>query len=243
MHAWLLNQLHNTYVLGSDIKQSARFASSNSVFNSNNLSYQNSNLPTKMKSVIILLILASVSTALPVRKLQQRSTTENRLCSTGRAPFHQASVVTSKSERGVLYVDPSRPLTCEGRVDMIEICFTITNDFAQGFSINLIVLRPVGNDYAIQQTVVVPFTQLTSGNVLSCQNLTVPEPLNVEEGDLIGFRPTNKIEIAFTMQGSIHSVNIQPTLGETVQTQQIDSRSQNELPMFRTFIGECNNIA
>ncbi|XP_064382645.1 uncharacterized protein LOC135331428 isoform X2 [Halichondria panicea] len=193
-----------------------------------------------MKTVF-LLVLINICTGMPVSRVQRSSSDADqpsRLCSSGPAPLHEAAIVTSKSERGIIYVDPLHPVTCEGRVDMIEACYTVNNNFAGGYSIDLVVLRPISDGYVLQQELDLPIVQASLGNVLSCQNFTVPSVLSVEDGDLVGFRAKNKIEIAFTLQGSIQSVNIQPILGESTQAEQlrVESRSRNEFPMFRAFI-------
>ncbi len=197
-----------------------------------------------MKTVF-LLVLINICTGMPVSRVQRSSSDADqpsRLCSSGPAPLHEAAIVTSKSERGIIYVDPLHPVTCEGRVDMIEACYTVNNNFAGGYSIDLVVLRPISDGYVLQQELDLPIVQASLGNVLSCQNFTVPSVLSVEDGDLVGFRAKNKIEIAFTLQGSIQSVNIQPILGESTQAEQlrVESRSRNEFPMFRAFIGMSN---
>lgn len=192
---------------------------------------------------IFLLVLINICTGVPVSRVQRSSSDEDqpsRLCSSGPAPLHEAAIVTSKSERGIIYVDPLHPVTCDGSVNMIETCYMVNNNFAGGFSIDLVVLRPISDGYVLQQELELPIGQASSGNVLNCQNFTVPSVLSVEDGDLVGFRAKNKIEIAFTLQGSIQSVNIQPMLGESTSRAEqlrVESRSRNEFPMFRAFIG------
>ncbi len=205
-----------------------------------------------MKVYIILLLLTSteyycVGQAVNKRQL---SPLNEPLCNVGPGPLNTSITTSRKAQQNVVYVDTAHPITCDGRIDFVEVCFTIDDSRMGGFFFNLVSLRPQMDGYIVQYTInIEPLLDEyeTTMNSLSCQNITLTNRFPVREGDLVGLRVLNSIEVAFGMfsyEGGLSSVNIEPKLGvewisEGYQNGELraDRTNDNELPMLRTFIG------
>lgn len=210
----------------------------------------------KAMKLLILLLFINICNGFLVREISnkvKRQLEPNFLCSIGPSPLSARAEVSFRARQGVVYVDPTRPATCNGRVNTIETCFEINDNIAENFpSFDLINLRPHAGGYQLQLSLVIPINEITEDEnshliSLYCQNITVPSAFTVRKGDLIGFRSWNNIEIAFTFfpfEGSLRSVRLEPVLGvETVQADdlRVDSKNDSELPMFRVFIGKLSS--
>ena len=181
---------------------------------------------------------------------RQAQSDSDYLCSTSPMPFDDQATVTSVAQQEQLYVDPTHPIKCSGRVDTIETCFGLNHNRGGGFSVEVVVLRPTTGGFVIEQALNLPINQILeddntdTSEVLYCQNITVSNTLIVKKGDLLSFRTINSVEVVFTnlpFQGSPKSVTVQPVLGaETVLAEQLapGSGMTNVLPMFRGLIGE-----
>ncbi len=173
------------------------------------------------------------------------------LCNIGPGPLNNSIIPSRKAQQDVVYVDTAHPITCTGRVGTVETCFTIDDSRSGGFSFNLVNLRPHGEGYIVQQALDLE-PELNEDEVtmasVSCQNITVSSRFPVREGDLVGVRVWNSIEIAFAMfpyEGALSNVRVTPTLGIELVALGLaegelrpDSTTDYELPMLRTFIGK-----
>jgi len=200
--------------------------------------------------LLTILMLIAISSTLEIPEKRQVNS-DTTLCSTGPTPFGPNSPVTFTAQNGRIYVD-SHPVVCYGRVEQIEICFRVDNDVSGEPVLDIIVLRPgINGGYFVQTALSMRTNRIidteSQNEILYCQNVTVPAttPIFVQNGDLLGFRVTSGILVAFTafeeVDSALHSVTIQPSLGpEYISRAELteDRRNDQELPMFRGFVGK-----